>query len=410
MNTNFLGTTRKRNVNLGNRRLGLSSQNKSSFLQSIEQQRIQREEQRKKTSSAKVIQSAIRSHLDLLKTKTKIGKEWDGSNLAEFNFFFGSFVLSQPYEESAKLLDELHLTISKKDILSQSSQRTTTLVDTLMGSVVSISKESPDTDLIEKHLEIINEVLENSSANVNRDQLDFFSFLKAVLGVCQKSQYCYETFLLYSVQYPLISLKFLNTYNPGFFHGYKDVTQLTSLIRSQISYIESNPTVFDDFTDNQKFEYLMNILVFLFDVLDNYQSMLNSSLIKALSILLGGITCGLIFKMDTDDDDDDVDMDSDLRKITSRSDAESKESIHVNSDFYLLISKMYMGSFSKDILRACDLLKVDSDTQVLFFYSLLQFVTPKGSGFDASVNSSFKNNIIVTLIVSSGSINFLSSW
>ncbi|GMG37845.1 unnamed protein product [Ambrosiozyma monospora] len=138
--------------------------------------------------------------------------------------------------------------------------------------------------------------------------------------------------------------------------------------------------------------------------------MLNSSFIRALSILLGGITCGLVFKMDTDEEDDDVDIDSDLRIITSRSDTQSNESIHVNSDFYLTISKMYMGSFSKDILRACDLLKVDSDTQVLFFYSLLQFVTPRGSGFDASVNSSFKNNIIVTLIVSSGSINFLSSW
>lgn len=88
MSFNFTGSTKRKNVNLGNRSLG----DKNNFLLKAKLEREKREAERKTYNAAVVIQSAIRRYIDLRDTKLQMAKEWDRKNTYQFKFSFPEFI------------------------------------------------------------------------------------------------------------------------------------------------------------------------------------------------------------------------------------------------------------------------------------------------------------------------------
>lgn len=90
---NFSGSTKKRVVNLGNKKLGYN--NKINFLEQSRLQRQEREYQKNKEKSAIIIQNHIRKYLDLKKNSFAIINDWLNfpiNNEQDFNSWINQFI------------------------------------------------------------------------------------------------------------------------------------------------------------------------------------------------------------------------------------------------------------------------------------------------------------------------------
>lgn len=118
MSFNFTGTTNRRHVNLGNR--SLAGKNKSMFLKSAQLERQKREIERKKNSSAIILQSAIRKYLDLLNWRIKLSENWNGISITELKYFFPYLINIQDCHQSLNQLilinENLNTTYSNNDL------------------------------------------------------------------------------------------------------------------------------------------------------------------------------------------------------------------------------------------------------------------------------------------------------
>lgn len=151
---NFTGQTKKRVVNLGNRRPSNNS-NSKNFLQQSILQRQQREEQRLRDKSGLILQSYIRRYLELSREATSLQGEWieDGLHsqdlawdrwLSKFVFLVKWSFPHQSSETIQRLLRVLYTRLQNDQVIA--SPRTfSSLVQSLIKCLDLVIKSPIDT-------------------------------------------------------------------------------------------------------------------------------------------------------------------------------------------------------------------------------------------------------------------------
>ncbi|KAG7928270.1 hypothetical protein KL925_001570 [Ogataea polymorpha] len=362
MNTNFTGSTRKRQVNLGNR--SLFAKNKQSFLQTTQLERQRRERARTEARAATTIQSYARSYLDLQHARRKLGSNWDGTSVAEFNFFWPEFAGTRD-----------HTYIDRLEHLIQTQQLSASTACKTVRTLIQTIPRSPDIELVKKSLQVVISLAQKYPISV-----DWNPLVKYLLTVYTKDPLFLATIFELSSYATEEILRFLTVPQPEFVgfalsHNY---ALLRKSIELQFEWICAHRPRFESLTDTEKFDYLVNVVTIL-----SHSSIAISKLsIESFSIIIGGISAKLQFE-----------------------DEPSGHAIYVSLEARKQIEKLYASDFTKSVIRQCEVLQVETDLFVSFFFALLHLVSTKGN-----VNQLLKNELLVNLIVASSSMDFMNQF
>ncbi|KAG7911474.1 hypothetical protein KL906_000795 [Ogataea polymorpha] len=362
MNTNFTGSTRKRQVNLGNR--SLFAKNKQSFLQTTQLERQRRERARTEARAATTIQSYARSYLDLQHARRKLGSNWDGTSVAEFNFFWPEF---------AGIRD--HTYIDRLEHLIQTQQLSASTACKTVRTLIQTIPRSPDIELVKKSLQVVISLAQKYPISV-----DWNPLVKYLLTVYTKDPLFLATIFELSSYATEEILRFLTVPQPEFVgfalsHNY---ALLRKSIELQFEWICAHRPRFESLTDTEKFDYLVNVVT----ILSHSSIAINKLSIESFSIIIGGISAKLQFE-----------------------DEPSGHAIYVSLEARKQIEKLYASDFTKSVIRQCEVLQVETDLFVSFFFALLHLVSTKGN-----VNQLLKNELLVNLIVASSSMDFMNQF
>ncbi|KAH3663023.1 hypothetical protein OGATHE_004599 [Ogataea polymorpha] len=362
MNTNFTGSTRKRQVNLGNR--SLFAKNKQSFLQTTQLERQRRERARTEARAATTIQSYARSYLDLQHARRKLGSNWDGTSVAEFNFFWPEF---------AGIRD--HTYIDRLEHLIQTQQLSASTACKTVRTLIQTIPRSPDIELVKKSLQVVISLAQKYPISV-----DWNPLVKYLLTVYTKDPLFLATIFELSSYATEEILRFLTVPQPEFVgfalsHNY---ALLRKSIELQFEWICAHRPRFESLADTEKFDYLVNVVT----ILSHSSIAINKLSIESFSIIIGGISAKLQFE-----------------------DEPSGHAIYVSLEARKQIEKLYASDFTKSVIRQCEVLQVETDLFVSFFFALLHLVSTKGN-----VNQLLKNELLVNLIVASSSMDFMNQF
>ncbi|KAG7835126.1 hypothetical protein KL943_002441 [Ogataea angusta] len=362
MNTNFTGSTRKRQVNLGNR--SLFAKNKQSFLQTTQLERQRRERARTEAQAATTIQSFARTYLDLQRARRELGAHWDGTRVAEFCFFWPE--LAGTHDHS--YLDRLeHIVQTQQLCASTASKTVRTLIETI--------PRSANTEIAKKSLQLVRMLAQKYPVSA-----DWNPLVKYLLTVYTRDPLFLATVFELSRYASEGILRFLTAPQPEFVgfalsHNYALLRQSIEL---QFEWICAHRPLFENLTDTEKFDYLVNVVT----ILSHSSIAITKPSLEAFSIIIGGISAKLQFE-----------------------DEPSGQAISVSPEARKQIEKLYASDFTRSVIRQCEILHVETDLFVSFFFALLHLVSSKGS-----VNQLLKNDLLVNLIVASSSMDFMNQF
>ncbi|KAH3665687.1 hypothetical protein OGAPHI_003875 [Ogataea philodendri] len=362
MNSNFTGTTRKRQVNLGNR--SLAARNKNSFLQTAQLDRQRRERARAETRAVILLQSLIRRYLDLKNVKNQLGQQWDGRNLAEFNFFWPQ-VASDLY---IGYLDKIR-------VIADSNQLTPTAASKTASVLIKAVTTAESPNFIKRSLQLILRIHHTYTISVDWDPL-----AHTLLKIYSQDPLFIETIFEIAPYTSKELILFLVSPQKEFIETgiNTDYLRLCLSVETQFAWILNHESEFDGLSDLQRYNYLLNIV----KILSQSSLSVSTLSIRAFSVIIGGISSTLNFDEDSP----------------------SSESIQVLAEDEPIIDQLYAPEFTKAVIKQCGTLENETDTFVSFFFALLHLVSGK-----ASKNQIFKNDLLVNLIVASSSIDFMNS-
>lgn len=182
---NFTGQTRKRVVNLGDRPSGLNR----NYLQQTKQQRLQREEQRKKEKALATLQTYVNRYLSNRRTATDCYKTWRSKSIStqdEFN----DWIVEFKYVSVWHLCHEKLLIPKALNQITKEAEKwhfpklvSQVAIEGLLRLVGVLQRESP----VDKVIQCIDSVLERSDLGSYPGFIDIMSPLEGVSEFVTKS-------------------------------------------------------------------------------------------------------------------------------------------------------------------------------------------------------------------------------
>ncbi|ODV87635.1 hypothetical protein CANARDRAFT_173572 [[Candida] arabinofermentans NRRL YB-2248] len=409
---NFTGTTRKKQVNLGNRSLGSRTQ----ILQNAQLERSKRERYRKEQNASTTIQSAIRRFNDLRKWNLELSALWDGKDVKQFIYFFKNVVLLQDINQSLSQLKDISL-----QIYNTQYNWTPSLYETLANCLISAIDKVADLQtesgitLIHEMASLVDVICEAEIVNENNVKLDLFirSMLKNY-----KLNGCVSLILKYgSSKKTLEFVTFFTKPEEEFILNINSSNQAGELVESfrcQLQAIIVNKKKFEEeFSDIQRFNYLMNIILLFYSTNATYFE-IDEIFIKGFAILLDTLSCGLYFPQDDLYDEMQIDISNGASLQAQRGQDDvvlvqgvQPRMIRVEKHNYPYIEKLFYH-FGKRVMKVCESTNASGDLLVSFFHALIQLACPPDSSYD--INLKIKGDILLDMVVASSSFNFLDTW
>lgn len=347
---NFTGQTKKRVVNLGNRRPSNSS-NSKNFLQQSILQRQQREEQRLRDKSGLILQSYIRRYLELSRVAENLQAEWieDGVHsqdldwdhwLVKFVFLVKWSFPQQSSETIQRLLHVLYTRLQNNEVVA--GPRTfSSLVQGLIKCLYLVIKSPVDNE----NYTSIGRITEILSMAVQRQwPVPAVAFQGLILALSK----CL-------IRYPISGYGLSAVVNLAF-----DVNVLDSL-QSFIKFLSVPPSNFSDYQFNN---HQLSVVrqVFLSEELEiadlsneeKVNLLANTLKIRSISeeftpedyIVIGVILSDISFSVYPSNEEDDED-DEEERATPDPRKLDSDAKLYVDASTISQIEILYSSSFIK---------------------------------------------------------------
>lgn len=347
---NFTGQTKKRVVNLGNRRPSNSS-NSKNFLQQSILQRQQREEQRLRDKSGLILQSYIRRYLELSRVAENLQSEWteDGvhSQDLDWDHWLVKFVFlvkwSFPQQSSETIQRSLHVLYTRlqNDEVVAAPRTFSSLVQGLIKCLYLVIKSPADNENYTS-MGRITEIL--SMALQRQWPVPEVAFHGLILALSK----CL-------IQYPISDYGLSAVVNLAF-----DVNVLDSL-QSFIKFLSVPPSNFSDYQFN-KHQLSVVRHVFLSEELEiadlsneeKVNLLANTLKIRSFSeeftpedyIVIGVILSDISFSVYPSNEQDDED-DEEERATPDPRKLDSDAKLYVDASTISQIEILYSSSFIK---------------------------------------------------------------
>ncbi|QPG75400.1 hypothetical protein FOA43_002754 [Brettanomyces nanus] len=404
MSFNFTGTTRQRNINLGNR--SLVGRNRASFLQTTERERKRREQHRKEVHAATTIQSAVRSYLDLDDCRQNVSRNWAG-DLAVFRFFFPFRVAKQSLEITQNQVDLLDANFGDGSSLIDNLERNK-LASCLVDSIhrVYTYGNGQSAALISRLLQSLNKFINNI------DEVDLAPLFRVLFDLQSQDSALSSTFCLAILRYgsihPDSTLLSLLSSNQGeqlvnkVVRGYQ-ITVIDPFLRAQMREFPQLNQTFSQLPKISQITYLGNMAGLLFTGGEShYRNLIDDTTIRFWGFLLKHFEEGVVFTSDDDDDDLTTEMDIESANASPH----LSGSVSIPPQFNGCVSNLYLTSFPRLVLVHCGESNFELFTS--FLYAMLQFIAPQSAKSKNATNTELQNSLVIELIVASSTNNMLN--